>query len=179
MPIRASIRMQNEGPPADVRDSARFHFSLCPRRTRGFAAFVFSAAHHAATPSTCAVSATATHSGLRPRDETASHTPWWLLLLRLSIAACLILAMAGPVLNPLAAGTQTGPLLIVLDNGWPAAPGWERRIAAAARQNRGGQAKFAARSHRRDVGGRPRHRAHRGGQGARSLAGTQTRTIHP
>ncbi len=70
--------------------------------------------------------------GLRPRDETASHTPWWLLLLRLSIAACLILAMAGPVLNPLAAGTQTGPLLIVLDNGWPAAPGWERRIAAAA-----------------------------------------------
>jgi len=72
--------------------------------------------------------------GLRPRDETASHTPWWLLLLRLTIAACLIFAMAGPVLNPLAAGKQTGPLLIVLDNGWPAAPGWERRIAAAARR---------------------------------------------
>jgi len=72
--------------------------------------------------------------GLRPKDETASHTPWWLLLLRLSIAACLIFAMAGPVLNPLVAGTQKGPLLIVLDNGWPAAPGWERRIAAAARR---------------------------------------------
>ena len=27
-----------------------------------------------------------------------------------------------------------GPLLIVLDNGWPAAPGWERRIAGAARR---------------------------------------------
>jgi hypothetical protein len=71
---------------------------------------------------------------LRPGDETASRTPWWLLVLRLAIAACLIFAMAGPVLNPLVAGTQAGPLLIVLDNGWPAAPGWERRIAAAARR---------------------------------------------
>ena len=35
---------------------------------------------------------------LRPRTETASHTPWWLLLLRLAIAASLIFAMAGPVL---------------------------------------------------------------------------------
>ena len=70
---------------------------------------------------------------LRPRDETASRTPWWLLLLRLAIATCLILAMAGPILNPLPAGSQTKPLLIVLDNGWPAAPGFERRIAAAAR----------------------------------------------
>lgn len=72
--------------------------------------------------------------GLRPKDETASRTPWWLLLLRLTIVALLILAMAGPVLNPLTAGLQTGPLLIVLDNGWPAAPDWDRRIAAAARR---------------------------------------------
>ena len=72
--------------------------------------------------------------GLRPADETASRTPWWLLLLRLAIATCLIFAMAGPVLNPLTAGTQTGPLLIVLDNGWPAAPGWERRVSAASRR---------------------------------------------
>ncbi|MGH6847302.1 MAG: DUF4159 domain-containing protein [Methylocella sp.] len=73
--------------------------------------------------------------GLRPRNETASHTPWWLLLLRLAIAASLIFAMAGPVLNPLPAATaRGGPLLIVFDDGWPAAPGWERRIAAAARR---------------------------------------------
>ena len=73
--------------------------------------------------------------GLRPRDETALRTPWWLLLLRLSIAACLIFAMAGPVLNPLP-GTagQKGPLLIVVDDGWPAAPSWDNRIAAAARR---------------------------------------------
>jgi hypothetical protein len=73
--------------------------------------------------------------GLRPRNETASRTPWWLLLLRLAIAALLIFAMAGPVLNPLPAATaREGSLLIVLDDGWPAAPGWERRIAAAARR---------------------------------------------
>ncbi|MGB7046633.1 MAG: BatA domain-containing protein, partial [Methylocella sp.] len=72
--------------------------------------------------------------GLHPRAETASRTPWWLLFLRLAIAALLIFAMAGPVLNPLPAATAAGPLLIVLDDGWPAAPGWERRIAAAARR---------------------------------------------
>ena len=73
--------------------------------------------------------------GLRPRTETASRTPWWLLLVRLAIAALLIFAMAGPVLNPLPAATaREGSLLIVLDDGWPAAPGWERRIAAAARR---------------------------------------------
>ena len=73
--------------------------------------------------------------GLRPRNETASRTPWWLLLLRLAIAALLIFAMAGPVLNPLPAATaREGSLLIVLDDGWPAAPGWERKIAAAARR---------------------------------------------
>ncbi|MGH6829611.1 MAG: BatA domain-containing protein, partial [Methylocella sp.] len=73
--------------------------------------------------------------GLRPRNEIASRTPWWLLLLRLAIAASLIFAMAGPVLNPLPAATaREGSLLIVLDDGWPAAPGWERRIAAASRR---------------------------------------------
>jgi hypothetical protein len=73
--------------------------------------------------------------GLRPRNETASRTPLWLLFLRLAIAALLIFAMAGPVLNPLPAATaREGSLLIVLDDGWPAAPGWERRIAVAARR---------------------------------------------
>ncbi|MGH6836029.1 MAG: DUF4159 domain-containing protein [Methylocella sp.] len=73
--------------------------------------------------------------GFRPRNETASRTPWWLLLLRLVIAASLIFAMAGPVLNPPPAGAaRGGSLLIVLDDGWPTAPGWERRIAAAARR---------------------------------------------
>jgi hypothetical protein len=69
---------------------------------------------------------------LRPRDETPAHTPWWLLALRLAIAAAIILAMAGPILNPLPAGeSRGGPLLLVVDDGWPAAPTWDLRMAAA------------------------------------------------
>jgi hypothetical protein len=69
---------------------------------------------------------------LQPKDVTPAHTPWWLLLLRLAIAAAIILAMAGPVLNPLPAGeASSGALLVVLDDGWPAAPAWAQRVAAA------------------------------------------------
>ncbi|WOJ90171.1 DUF4159 domain-containing protein [Methylocapsa polymorpha] len=70
---------------------------------------------------------------LRPKEETPLRTPWPLLLLRLAIAACIILAMAGPVWNPLpAVEAGEGPMLVVIDDGWPAAPSWDRRIAAAA-----------------------------------------------
>lgn len=69
---------------------------------------------------------------LRPRVETPFRTPWWLLILRLSIAALVIVAMAGPVLNPLPAVSDGGgPLIVVIDDGWPAAPSWDARIAAA------------------------------------------------
>lgn len=71
---------------------------------------------------------------LAPREETTRHTPWWLLLLRLVVAACLVLAMAEPVLDPLPAATGSGPLLVLVDDGWPAAPSWDRRIATAARR---------------------------------------------
>jgi hypothetical protein len=72
---------------------------------------------------------------LLPRDETPAHTPWWLLALRLAIAAAIILAMAGPIFNPLPAGaSRGGPLLLVIDDGWPAAPSWDLRMAAAAQR---------------------------------------------
>ena len=70
--------------------------------------------------------------GLAPRQETPARTPWWLMLLRLAIAAAVVLAMAGPVLNPPVTGAgKSGPLVVLLDNGWPAAPDWERRVEAA------------------------------------------------
>jgi hypothetical protein len=70
---------------------------------------------------------------LGSQQETPLRTPWWLLLLRLFIALLIILAMAGPVLNPLSsASLGQGPLLIILDDGWPAAPMWEQRIEAAS-----------------------------------------------
>lgn len=73
--------------------------------------------------------------GLQPKEETPSRTPWWVLLLRLAVAASLILAMSGPVLNPFpAAPAGAGPLLIAVDDGWPSAPSWEERLSAAKRR---------------------------------------------
>jgi hypothetical protein len=70
--------------------------------------------------------------GLDPRDQTPHRTPWPLLLLRIAICAAIILAMAGPVWNAVAgSGNSAGPLLVLIDDGWPAAPSWDRRIAFA------------------------------------------------
>ena len=81
---------------------------------------------------------------LPPREQTPARTPWWLLLLRLAIAAFVILAMAGPIWNPLPPGEGgRGPLLLILDDGWPAAPTWSQRIQAA-----GERAQSAARDGR-------------------------------
>ncbi|RMD89228.1 MAG: hypothetical protein D6807_04170, partial [Alphaproteobacteria bacterium] len=56
-------------------------------------------------------------------------TPLWLILLRLVLAALVFLALAGPVYNPGPSAERDGPLLIVVDNGWEAASGWDRRRA--------------------------------------------------
>lgn len=67
-----------------------------------------------------------------PKEETPARTPWWLTLLRLALAALLILAAAGPIWNPHStAGTGSRPLLILFDDGWPAAASWDARIRSA------------------------------------------------
>ncbi len=64
-------------------------------------------------------------------EETPARTPWWLLLLRLTIAALILLALAGPVLNPAPVIGGRGPVLLVVDDGWAAAPHWQRRLDLA------------------------------------------------
>lgn len=61
---------------------------------------------------------------LERREETSAHTPWWLLLLRLLLAATLILGAARPLLHPQAAVGGQGPLFLIVDDGWAAAPQW-------------------------------------------------------
>jgi hypothetical protein len=68
---------------------------------------------------------------LLPRQETPARTPWWLLALRLLIAALLIVAAAGPILNPIVAGDARAPMLLVVDNGFSAAHDWRERLAIA------------------------------------------------
>ena len=65
--------------------------------------------------------------GLQDEEQTPAKTPWWLLLLRLLAAALLILALADPLLGRSPKLMTTGPLVLVVDNGWTAARDWEAR----------------------------------------------------
>ena len=67
------------------------------------------------------------------KEETPAHSPWWLTALRLLLAAFVILALAGPILNPRAAQvTGEGALAMLIDNGWATAPDWNERVEAAS-----------------------------------------------
>ena len=69
---------------------------------------------------------------LARREETPARTPWWLLALRLFLAALVIVALAQPLLNPGAQLTRAGPLVLAIDDGWTAAPRWSVRLDAMA-----------------------------------------------
>ncbi|MGD9866430.1 MAG: DUF4159 domain-containing protein [Hyphomicrobiales bacterium] len=81
---------------------------------------------------------------LKDEQQTAEKSPWWLTLLRMLLAALVILALARPILNPerdMLAGN--GPVLVVVDNGWASASQWEKMktmllavISRAERDNR-------------------------------------------
>ena len=80
---------------------------------------------------------------LRPNEETPARTPWWLILLRILLAALVILALAHPLLNPASKLNGSGPLVLVIDDGWAAAADWPARqkkilelIDQADRENR-------------------------------------------
>src|SRR3954447_14181746 len=66
--------------------------------------------------------------GLRAEERTAARTPWWLLLLRMVTAALVIVGLAGPVLDAASGLQGNGPLLLVIDDGWAAAPDWTTRM---------------------------------------------------
>src|SRR4029079_19277744 len=77
-------------------------------------------------------------------EETPAHSPWWLTLLRVLLAALIIFALAQPILNPdrhSLAGSC--PRCLVVERGWAAASHWhERREAVEAaidRANREGR----------------------------------------
>ena len=66
------------------------------------------------------------------REETPANSPWWLTLLRMALAAAIILAIANPVINPRANSLNgSGPLVLLVDNSWATAPDWDRRVQTA------------------------------------------------
>ena len=89
---------------------------------------------------------------IAPKEETPSRTPWWLTLLRLTAAALVILAAAGPIWNPQTAlGGSKAPLVILLDDGWSAAAA--SRNAVSHHGVRDGVSSFGAMSNNSRVGG--------------------------
>jgi hypothetical protein len=72
-------------------------------------------------------------SGLKAPEETPARTPWWLLLLRMLVAALIILGLSQPLLNPSRGLTGSGPLVLVIDDGWTAARFWSARLSAMER----------------------------------------------
>ena len=72
--------------------------------------------------------------GLAPQEETPARTPWWLLLLRLLAAALVIVGLSGPVMHPATQLSGSGPLVLVIDNGWASAKNWPERMQAAEAQ---------------------------------------------
>lgn len=67
--------------------------------------------------------------GLKDDESETDRTPWWLLLLRMLAVAALIIAFAGPVLNPRVQQAGSGPMLIVMDASWASASDWSVRMS--------------------------------------------------
>ena len=69
---------------------------------------------------------------LAPKEETPRRTPWWLTLLRLTLAALVIIAAAGPLWRPpLETAASKAPLALIIDDGYPAAGSWDARMRTA------------------------------------------------
>lgn len=56
--------------------------------------------------------------GLKDETQSAAHTPWWLILLRVLTVAAFIIGFAGPMLGPTQITTGSSRLVVVVDNGW-------------------------------------------------------------
>ena len=69
---------------------------------------------------------------ITPKEEQPRRTPWWLTLLRLTLAALVIIAAAGPLWNPpVATSTAKASLALLIDDGFPAAGTWDARMRTA------------------------------------------------
>ena len=69
--------------------------------------------------------------GLRDETVQADKTPWWLLLLRALVMACLIIGLAGPIVNPAPMEKTQSKLLVILEGSWADAEDWDAQQRAA------------------------------------------------
>jgi len=66
-------------------------------------------------------------------QQTSTTMPVWLLILRILLVTLLLLALAEPVLNPQQSDDRTGPMILILDDGWASGHDWPLRRQLAER----------------------------------------------
>ncbi len=59
------------------------------------------------------------------REDSVQRTPPWLLVLRLTLAALVIVAAARPLLDAARPLPGSGPVVLIVDTGWGAAANWD------------------------------------------------------
>ncbi|WP_350335089.1 DUF4159 domain-containing protein [Coralliovum pocilloporae] len=64
---------------------------------------------------------------IEPKETTPRTVPWWLIALRLTLTALIIMALAGPIWQPSATAIPSKPVLVILENGWTTAADWPDR----------------------------------------------------
>lgn len=69
--------------------------------------------------------------GLEVNEQTPSHTPLWILIMRMVLASLVILSLAGPIHNPAGQLPDAKAIRLVIDNGWESAQTWAEQIKAA------------------------------------------------
>ncbi|WP_413205038.1 DUF4159 domain-containing protein [Rhodospirillum sp. A1_3_36] len=69
--------------------------------------------------------------GLRSDEHVTAHTPWWLLLLRLAVAALVILGLSRPLIDAEGGRGSAAQLILVIDDDWASAADWAARMDAA------------------------------------------------
>jgi hypothetical protein len=63
-------------------------------------------------------------------EATPAKPPWPLLLLRLALFIAVVLAIAGPRLDPGVLPPGSTPVVVIVDNGWSSAPHFEQKLEA-------------------------------------------------
>ncbi len=62
--------------------------------------------------------------GLANRNQTADKAPWWIILIRIFLISCLIIAFSHPVMRKNQHISGNGPVLLIIEDDWASAQNW-------------------------------------------------------
>lgn len=68
---------------------------------------------------------------LASKEQSVQRTPPWLLVLRVALAILIVVGLAHPLLDAATPLAGSGPVILMVDDGWAAANDWRARLDAA------------------------------------------------